>query len=121
MESDGSVYVHRCQRRLQVGLVVLNLDIYILHFNRCSSLVDVCFSLYTYDLRRLDTPRTVHMDHTQAVMDVNYSPTGKEFVSGSYDRTVRIFPVDKGRSRYVHIMIVQLILYTISFNQSQYW
>lgn len=27
-------------------------------------------------------------------MDVDYAPTGKEFVSGSYDKTIRIFPVD---------------------------
>eukprot|EP00983_Pelagomonas_calceolata_P096305 1158110-Pelagomonas_calceolata.AAC.7 len=25
-------------------------------------------------------------------MDVDYSPTGREFVAGSYDRSVRIFP-----------------------------
>jgi WD40 repeat protein len=35
------------------------------------------------------------------VMDVAYSPTGTEFVSASYDRTVRIFSVDKGHSRCV--------------------
>lgn len=28
----------------------------------------------------------VHTDHADAVLDVDYSPTGKEFVSGSYDR-----------------------------------
>ena len=33
------------------------------------------------------------------VMDVAYSPTGTEFVSASYDRTIRIFAVDKGHSR----------------------
>lgn len=33
------------------------------------------------------------------VMDVDYSPTGREFVSGSFDKTLRIFPVDKGHSR----------------------
>ena len=35
------------------------------------------------------------------VMDVDYAPTGKEFVSGSYDKTVRIFPLESGRSRYL--------------------
>ena len=28
--------------------------------------------------------------------------SGREFVSGSYDKTVRIFPVEKGRSREVY-------------------
>ena len=44
-------------------------------------------------------PLNVHMDHTSAVLDVDYSPTGREFVSGSFDKTIRVFPVDRGRSR----------------------
>ena len=35
-----------------------------------------------------------------AVLDVDYSPTGKEFVSGSYDKSLRIFPCETSRSRY---------------------
>ena len=57
------------------------------------------YSLYTFDIRKLDIALNVHMDHVSAVMDVDYSPTGKEFVSGSFDKSVRIFPSDKGRSR----------------------
>ena len=30
-------------------------------------------------------------DFVSAVMDVDYAPTGREFVAGSYDRSVRIF------------------------------
>ena len=44
----------------------------------------------------------VHKDHAMAVMDIAYSPTGKEFVTGSYDRTVRIWRVDQGKSREVY-------------------
>lgn len=44
---------------------------------------------------------TVHMDHVSAVLDVDYSPTGKEFVSASFDKTVRIFPKENGHSRLV--------------------
>ncbi|RWS08905.1 ribosomal processing protein-like protein [Dinothrombium tinctorium] len=58
--------------------------------------------LYTFDMRKLSVPLQVHKDHVSAVIDVDYSPTGKEFVSGSYDKTIRIFPVDKGRSREVY-------------------
>lgn len=36
-----------------------------------------------------------------AVMDVDYSPTGREFVAGSYDRSVRIFAYQGGHSREV--------------------
>lgn len=42
------------------------------------------------------------MDHTSAVIDVDYAPTGREFVSGSYDKTIRIFESLKGHSRDVY-------------------
>jgi WD repeat and SOF domain-containing protein 1 len=58
--------------------------------------------LYTYDMRNLKVALMIHKDHVSAVIDVDYSPTGKEFVSGSYDKTLRIFPSDKGRSREVY-------------------
>lgn len=50
-------------------------------------------------MRYLESPVMVHMDHVSAVLDVDYSPTGKEFVSASFDKSIRIFPVDKGHSR----------------------
>lgn len=59
---------------------------------------------YTYDMRNLGTrgALTVHKDHVAAVMSVDYSPTGQEFVTGSYDKTIRIFPYTVGRSREVY-------------------
>ncbi|PKU42852.1 ddb1- and cul4-associated factor 13 [Limosa lapponica baueri] len=60
------------------------------------------YNLYTFDMRFLESPVMVHMDHVSAVLDVDYSPTGKEFVSASFDKSVRIFPVDKGHSREVY-------------------
>lgn len=60
------------------------------------------YNLYTFDTRNLKSPVNVHMDHVEAVMDVDYSPTGKEFVTGSYDKSIRIFEVNKGRSREVY-------------------
>eukprot|EP00981_Chlorochromonas_danica_P000773 scaffold183_cov174-Ochromonas_danica.AAC.6 len=57
------------------------------------------YNLYTFDMRKLDHALMIHKDHVGAVMDVAYSPTGREFVSASYDRTVRIFNINSGRSR----------------------
>jgi DDB1- and CUL4-associated factor 13 len=37
-----------------------------------------------------------------AVMDVEFSPTGEELVTGSYDRTVRIWRRDQGQSRDIY-------------------
>lgn len=56
-------------------------------------------NLYTYDIRRFNQPINVHMDHVSAVLDVDYSPTGQEFVTGSFDKTITIFERDSGRSR----------------------
>ncbi|KAJ0978082.1 hypothetical protein J5N97_013556 [Dioscorea zingiberensis] len=57
---------------------------------------------YTYDARKLDEAKCVHQDHVSAVMDIDYSPTGREFVTGSYDRTVRIFRYNGGHSREIY-------------------
>ena len=49
-------------------------------------------------MRRLKHPLNIYKDHVSAVVDIDYSPTGKEIVTGSWDKTVRIFEVDKVRS-----------------------
>ena len=63
-------------------------------------------NLYSFDMRKLDQATCVHMDHVGAVLDIDYSPTGQEFVSGSYDRTLRIFKrpgkAGAGHSREVY-------------------
>lgn len=60
------------------------------------------YNLYTFDIRRMSSAVKVHKGHISAVISVDYSPTGLEFVSGSYDRTLRIFPADKINSREVY-------------------
>jgi len=35
------------------------------------------YNLYSFDMRKLDRPLNVHMDHVAAVVDVDYSPTGE--------------------------------------------
>ncbi|KAE9457674.1 hypothetical protein C3L33_10411, partial [Rhododendron williamsianum] len=59
-------------------------------------------SCYSYDARKLDEAKCVHKDHVSAVMDIDYSPTGREFVTGSYDRTIRIFQYNGGHSREIY-------------------
>lgn len=59
-------------------------------------------SLYTFDMRKLNSAMYRHWDHVMAVLDVNYSPNGQEFVSASYDNTVRIWKNDAQRSREVY-------------------
>ena len=59
-------------------------------------------NLYTFDMRHLNKPLCMHLDHVNAVLDIDYSPTGSEFVSGSFDKTVRIFKVRTRHSREVY-------------------
>ena len=57
---------------------------------------------YTFDMRKLDEPKMIHKDHLQAVLDIDFAPHGKEFATASYDKTIRIFPYNDGRSREVY-------------------
>ena len=53
-------------------------------------------------MRKMKFPLQVHKDHISAVISLDYSPTGKEFVSAGYDKTIRIFPSLGRRSREVY-------------------
>ncbi|PWW73829.1 WD40 repeat-like protein [Tuber magnatum] len=57
---------------------------------------------YIFDMRKLNRALNVLKDHVAAVMDVDYSPTGEELVTGSYDRTVRIYRAREGHSRDIY-------------------
>jgi len=69
-------------------------------FNFTTASEDCC--LYSYDMRNLQRALNLHQDFVSAVMDVDYSPTGREFVAGSYDRTARIFSYNGGHSREIY-------------------
>ncbi len=69
-----------------------------MHFTTASE--DHC--LYTFDMRRLKKALAVHRDHVSAVLDVDYSPTGRQFVSGSYDRTLRVWEAAEPKSTAVY-------------------
>lgn len=59
-------------------------------------------NIYLFDMRNLDRALNVLRDHVHAVMDVDFSPTGEELVSASYDRSVRIWKRSQGHSRDVY-------------------
>jgi WD repeat and SOF domain-containing protein 1 len=60
------------------------------------------YQAYMFDMRKLDEPTRIFKGHTAAVMSVSWSPTGREFATGSYDRTVRIFQANGGTSRDIY-------------------
>ncbi|XP_043580531.1 DDB1- and CUL4-associated factor 13 [Bombus pyrosoma] len=104
--SDRSIILYDARETGPLRKVFMKLRTNKLSWNPMEAVTFTCanedYNLYTYDIRKLKTPVNVHMDHVQAVTDVDYSPTGKEFVSGSYDKSIRIFEINKGRSREVY-------------------
>ncbi|KAJ2894282.1 U3 small nucleolar RNA associated protein [Zalerion maritima] len=59
-------------------------------------------NVYIFDMRKIDRALNVLKDHVAAVMDVEFSPTGEELVTASYDRTVRLWNREKGHSRDIY-------------------
>ncbi|CAH1762374.1 2266_t:CDS:10, partial [Entrophospora sp. SA101] len=57
---------------------------------------------YTFDMRKMKSALNILKDHVSAVLDVDYSPTGEEIVTGSYDKTLRIFSARQGHSRDIY-------------------
>ncbi|OZJ04087.1 hypothetical protein BZG36_03394 [Bifiguratus adelaidae] len=54
---------------------------------------------YMFDMRKMTSATNVLKGHQGAVLDVDFSPTGEEIVTGSYDKTLRIFKTREGHSR----------------------
>ncbi|KAJ6466967.1 WD40 repeat-like protein [Mycena sanguinolenta] len=59
-------------------------------------------NLYTFDIRHLEAPTQIYKGHVAAVMSCDWAPTGLEFVSGGWDRTVRIWTEGRGHSPEVY-------------------
>lgn len=57
---------------------------------------------YSFDIRKMDRARTIHKGHIGAVMDIDFASSGREFATGSFDRTLRIFGHDSPTSREVY-------------------
>jgi len=60
------------------------------------------YNAYTFDMRKLNRPTGMFKGHVGAVMSVSWSPTGTEFVTGSYDKTIRMFSVRKEGGTAAH-------------------
>ncbi|KAK3315126.1 WD40-repeat-containing domain protein [Apodospora peruviana] len=78
-------------------------------------------NIYVFDARNFKKAQNIHKGHVAAVMDVEFSPTGEELVSGSYDRTVRIWHRDQGQSRDIyHTKRMQRVFRTAWTMDSKY-
>ncbi|KAF2272213.1 WD40 repeat-like protein [Westerdykella ornata] len=59
-------------------------------------------NVYIFDMRNMKRALNVLKGHVAAVMSVEFSPTGEELISGSYDRTIRLWERSKGHSRDIY-------------------
>ncbi|XP_007901403.1 DDB1- and CUL4-associated factor 13 [Callorhinchus milii] len=104
--SDRNIVLYDMRQATPLKKVVMSLRTNTICWNPMEAFIftgaNEDYNLYTFDMRSLDSPLMVHMDHVSAVLDVDYSPTGKEFVSASFDKCIRIFPSNKGHSREVY-------------------
>jgi WD repeat and SOF domain-containing protein 1 len=60
------------------------------------------YQAYSFDMRKLDQPTRIYKGHQGAILSVSWSPTGREIVTGSYDRTLRIFEYNRGTARDIY-------------------
>ncbi len=58
--------------------------------------------MYMFDMRKMTRALNVFRNHVAAVMDLEFSPTGEELVSASYDRTIRLWSRTTGHSRDIY-------------------
>ncbi|XP_059920782.1 DDB1- and CUL4-associated factor 13 [Gadus macrocephalus] len=104
--SDRSIVLYDMRESMPLKKVIMTMRSNTLSWNPMEAFYFTCanedYNLYTYDMRYLEKPVTVHMDHVSAVLDVDYSPTGREFVSASFDKSIRIFPKENRNSREVY-------------------
>ncbi|BGP48513.1 Protein sof1 [Rhodotorula kratochvilovae] len=101
--SDRTVCLYDLRSGKALSRVAMNMRVNSLVFNPLQPPVLLCASedhnLYTFDMRNLSTTTQVFKGHVAAVMSCDWSPTGREFVSGSYDRTLRLWKQGEGNSR----------------------
>ncbi|KAJ2800083.1 Protein sof1 [Coemansia guatemalensis] len=104
--TDRSIILYDLRTNSPLAKLVMTLSTNAIAWNPMEAFVFATanedHNVYTFDMRRMDHATNVLRDHVSAVMDVDYAPTGQELVSGSYDRSVRLWDAARGHSRDVY-------------------
>ncbi|KAL8712631.1 MAG: hypothetical protein Q9220_003162 [cf. Caloplaca sp. 1 TL-2023] len=78
-------------------------------------------NIYIFDMRKMNRALNVLKDHVAAVMDVDFSPTGQDLVSASYDRSIRLWDRASGHSKDIyHTKRMQRVFSTLYTPDSAY-
>ncbi|ODV57921.1 rRNA-processing protein SOF1 [Ascoidea rubescens DSM 1968] len=76
---------------------------------------------YYYDMRFLKKSLLIFKDHVAPILDIDFSSNGREFVTGSYDKTIRIFNINEPRSRDIyHTKRMQHVFKVIYSSDNKY-
>ena len=86
--SDNSIMLYDTRDVGPVRKVIMTLRSNALAWNPMEAMVFTTasedYNLYSFDVRKLDRPVNVYMDHVGAVVDVDYSPTGRNHSTWVY-------------------------------------
>lgn len=103
---DRAIVLYDLRTSSPLSKVILNLASNAISWNPMEAfnfaVANEDHNIYIFDMRKLDRALNVLKDHVAAVMDVEFSPTGEELVSASYDRTIRLWNRDRGHSRDIY-------------------
>lgn len=104
--NDRSIVIYDLRTSMPVTKTVLNFACNKIAWNPMEAFNFATASedhnIYLFDMRKFQRALNVYKDHVAAVMDVEFSPTGEELVSASWDRTVRLWNRDSGHSRDIY-------------------
>ncbi|KAH8422834.1 rRNA-processing protein SOF1 [Aspergillus melleus] len=103
---DRSVIMYDLRTNSPLSKVVLKLASNAISWNPMEAfnfaVANEDHNAYIFDMRKMDRALNVLKDHVAAVMDVEFSPTGEDLVTASYDRTVRLWKRAEGHSRDIY-------------------
>ncbi|KFX96788.1 hypothetical protein O988_05158 [Pseudogymnoascus sp. VKM F-3808] len=104
--TDRSIVLYDLRTSMPLAKTVLNFASNAISWNPMEAfnfaVANEDHNIYVFDMRKMNKALNVLKDHVAAVMDVEYSPTGEELVSASYDRTIRIWKARSGHSRDIY-------------------
>lgn len=104
--SDNSIVIYDIRTNSPVQKVVTSMRTNAISWNPMEAFNFASASddhnAYLWDMRKLKKSLNVYKDHVSSVMDVDFSPTGEELVTGSYDKTIRIFKTRSGHLRDIY-------------------
>lgn len=104
--SDRSIVLYDLRTSMPLAKTILNFASNSISWNPMEAfnfaVANEDHNIYIFDMRKMNRALNVLKDHVAAVMDVEFSPTGEELVSASYDRTVRLWSRKSGHSRDIY-------------------